>query len=118
MWNDEATDDGLPVTDLKNLGARILRAARLATAMHLYESLHEKSSNYRQRVTIGGAGLVPCVAAHADVTAIDPSVTEDALSATAGVVETHQSRRPSQGAGDPFGGPGFPFRAPEGLTGE
>ena len=125
MWNNEATVDGLLPTDLKGLGARILRAARLATAMHLFESLQDKSSNYRQRVMIGGAGPVPCATAYADAAADDLSVTEDALSATAGVVETHQSRRPSQGAGDPFGGPGSPggsasapSNAPEGLTGE
>ena len=111
MWNEHSTADGLSstATDLSDLGARILSAARMATAVHLYESLAQTSSNYRQRVVIGGAGPVPCASAHADGMAIDPGVTEDALPATAGVVVTQQSRRPSQrDAGDPFGGPGSP----------
>ena len=113
MWNENSNADGLSSTtaDLTDLGARILRAAKVATAVHLYESLAQTSSNYRQRVAIGGAGPVPCASAPAaDGIAIDPSVTEDALpAATAGVVKTQQSRRPSpRDAGGPFGGPGSP----------
>src|SRR3954454_4545570 len=111
VWNEHATADGLsPTTDLTDLGTRVLALARMATAVHLYESLSQKSSVYRQRVVIGGAGPVPCASAPADGMALDPSVTEDALPpATAGVVETQQSRRPSQrDAGGPFGGPGSP----------
>ena len=109
MWN-EATDDGLLSRDLSDLGTRVLRAARLAVAAHLYESVAQTSSIVRQRVVIGGAGpsVVPS-GGHCN----DPCVTEDALPvATAGVVETHQSRRPSRGVGGPFGGPGTP--SPEG----
>lgn len=112
VWNENSHADGLSSTtaDLTDLGARILSAARMAVAVHLYESLAHTSSNYRQRVVIGGAGPVPCASAKADGMAVDPGVTEDALPpATAGVVETHHSRRPSQrDAGDPFGGPGSP----------
>ena len=112
VWNEHASANGLsPTIDLTDLGARILRAARVATAVHLYESLAQTSSNYRQRVVIGGAGPVSCQSAQADGMAFDPCVTEDVLPtvATAGVVETLQSRRPSQrDAGGPFGGPGSP----------
>jgi hypothetical protein len=106
VWNQKTTADGLATADVQDLGARILRAARLATAAHLYGSLFERSSVYGQRVEIGGAGPVSCEATHVN---IDLCVTEDALSATAGVVETHQSRRPSREVGDPFGGPGSPL---------
>src|SRR5688500_16395316 len=77
VWNEHASADGLsPTIDLTDLGARVLRAARVATAVHLYESLAQTSSNYRQRVVIGGAGPVPCESAQADVMAFDPCVTE------------------------------------------
>jgi hypothetical protein len=116
VWNEHASADGLSPTtgtDLTDLGARILRAARMATAVHLYESLALTSSNYRQRVAIGGAGPVPCASTTDGAQATDPGVTEDALpaSATAGVEKTLQSRRPSptRDAGDPFGGPGSPL---------
>jgi hypothetical protein len=122
VWN-EATDDGGLAINLQDLGARVLNAARLATAVHLFESLQQQHAAYRQRVTIGGAG--PCVDASAD-TQNDLSIKEDALSATAGAHKAHQSRRPSQGVGDPFGGPGTPLNgcastplsSPEGLSGK
>ena len=40
---------------LQTVAQRIVEAARLAAAMHQYESLHN-SEHYGQRVTIGGAG--------------------------------------------------------------
>jgi hypothetical protein len=39
---------------MQNLGARVVEAARLAVAMHLYQSAASFSG---QRVQIGGAGL-------------------------------------------------------------
>ena len=96
---------------LQTVARRIVESARLAAAMHLCESPGDSGEWNGQRVAIGGAGPVPCASAPAaDGIAIDPSVTEDALpAATAGVVKTQQSRRPSpRDAGGPFGGPGSP----------
>jgi hypothetical protein len=42
--------------DVQSLAQRIVEAARLAAAVHLYESLQHKSRHYGRRVTIGGAG--------------------------------------------------------------
>lgn len=39
-----------------DLGAKILAAAQMAVAMHLYESVADAPTHVRQRVTIGGAG--------------------------------------------------------------
>ena len=41
---------------LQTVAQRIVDAARLAAAMHLYQSLHHSSEHYGQRVAIGGAG--------------------------------------------------------------
>ena len=43
---------------LQNLGMRVLEAARLAAAVHLFESLPHTSQHYGRRVGIGGAGPV------------------------------------------------------------
>jgi hypothetical protein len=42
--------------DASTLGRRIVEAARLAVAVHLFESLSATSENYGRRVGIGGAG--------------------------------------------------------------
>ena len=51
MWNTLATDR----EPLETLGERIVQAARLAVAVHLFESLKTVDA-YRQQVVIGGAG--------------------------------------------------------------
>ena len=50
--------------DTRSLGERIVQAARLAVAVHLFESLPAASPNYGKHVSIGGAG--PCAPATAD----------------------------------------------------
>ena len=42
----------------KTLGERIVEAARLAAAVHLFESLAATSQHYGQQFAIGGAGPV------------------------------------------------------------
>ena len=42
--------------DISTLGRRIVEAARLAVAVHLYQSLGDTSANYGRRIGIGGAG--------------------------------------------------------------
>jgi hypothetical protein len=49
-------------TEGKTLGERIVEAARLAAAVHLFESLASKSQHYGQQVVIGGAGPRPAPA--------------------------------------------------------
>ncbi len=51
MWSTVAIDRG----PLEALGERIVQAARLAVAVHLFESLKTVDA-YRQQVVIGGAG--------------------------------------------------------------
>jgi hypothetical protein len=46
----------LELQALQNLGQRIVEAARLASAVHLFESLQHTSQHYGRRVGIGGAG--------------------------------------------------------------
>jgi hypothetical protein len=59
--------DRLVSDELQNLGQRIIQAARLAVAVHLYESVAERTSHggdavriasqlLRRRVETGGAG--------------------------------------------------------------
>ena len=48
----------------QDLGRRIVRAARLAAVVHMYEAAG--TSNLTQRVEIGGAG--PCLVTEDDVT--------------------------------------------------
>ena len=52
------------VIETQSLGERIVEAARLAVAVHLFESLSESSSHYGRRIGIGGAG--PFVAGAGD----------------------------------------------------
>ena len=48
----------------KTLGERIVEAARLAVAVHLFESLAASTQHYGQQFAIGGAGPVaPATAA-------------------------------------------------------
>ena len=42
--------------DTSTLGRRIVEAARLAVAVHLFESLTATSPNHGRRIGIGGAG--------------------------------------------------------------
>ncbi len=51
-------------TDGRTLGQRIVAAARLAVAVHLFESLAASTEHYGQQMSIGGAG--PFVPATAD----------------------------------------------------
>src|SRR5829696_23527 len=56
------------VIETQSLGARIVEAARLAVAVHLFESLSATSSNYGRRIGIGGAGpFVPGAGGEGDV---------------------------------------------------
>jgi hypothetical protein len=48
----------LELQALQNLGQRIVEAARLASAVHLFESLRNTSQHYGRRVGIGGAGPI------------------------------------------------------------
>ena len=43
---------------LQSLGSRIVKAARLAVAMHLFESLRETSERHARRFLIDGTGPV------------------------------------------------------------
>jgi hypothetical protein len=43
---------------LQTIGQRIVEAARLASAVHLFESLRQASQHYGRRIGIGGAGPV------------------------------------------------------------
>ena len=43
---------------LRTVAQRIVEAARLAAAMHQYESLRRDDEHYGQRVAVGGAGPV------------------------------------------------------------
>jgi hypothetical protein len=45
-------------TDGRTLGERIVEAARLAVAVHLFQSLATTSEHYGQQFGIGGAGPV------------------------------------------------------------
>ncbi len=52
-----ATADKAEVmSGLSNLGQRIVEAARLAAAVHLFESLSGSSEHYGRQMSIGGAG--------------------------------------------------------------
>ena len=60
------------VIEIQPLGARIIQAARLAVAVHLFESLSATSSHYSshygRRIGIGGAGpFVPGAGGEGDV---------------------------------------------------
>ena len=61
----------------QDLGRRIVRAARLAAVVHIYEHAYAPAglTNLRQRVVIGGAG--PCLVTEDDVT--DDGVTDDGV---------------------------------------
>ena len=49
---DERTSE----VETRTLGERIIEAARLAVAVHLFESLAASSQHYGQQHAIGGAG--------------------------------------------------------------
>ena len=89
--------------DFSRLGEHVIKAARLAVAMHLFGSLSE-NQHQGQRVVIGGAGP-------AWSNGHDDGITEDALPATeadaarsspqaAGAPVTHVARAPSRIARD------------------
>ena len=75
-------------TKYQDLGRRIVRAARLAAAVHMYESAGV--SDLRQRVVIGGAGprLVT-----------DDDVTDDGVGNDGVTDDTRRRVEPSSRAG-------------------
>jgi hypothetical protein len=66
--------EGEMVIETKSLGERIVEAARLAVAVHLFESLSDSSSHYGsqygRRIGIGGAG--PYVPGAAEGRGVEP----------------------------------------------
>ena len=71
--------------DTSTLGRRIVEAARLAVAVHLFESLPATSPNYGRRIGIGGAGpFVPGAGGGADVDGFDRTRSRAGVPATDG----------------------------------
>jgi hypothetical protein len=77
------------VMDTTSLGRRVVEAARLAVAVHLFESLSSNSSHYGRRIGIGGAGpFVPGAGGEADVEGFGPRDPRAGVPATDGA-KTH-----------------------------
>ena len=79
-----------------NLGTRIVRAARLAAAVHLYESARgdllgdQGDTSFSQQVVIGGAG--PCLVT-------DDHVTDDGVGNDGVGTDNRRRVEPSSRAG-------------------
>ena len=93
-----ASEAQAELQSLQNLGTRILEAARLAAAVHLFESLPQSSQHYGRRVGIGGAGPVtPGDAAdHSARRASRTAVVTDDHTAVHAPQAAGSSRRPPQ----------------------
>ena len=94
-----AGEPAASVIDTTSLGRRVVEAARLAVAVHLYESLSRNGSHYGRRIGIGGAGpFVPGAGGEADVERSDRPGARAGVPATDGA--TTHAAPPFKGDGE------------------